>query len=255
MGSPRTPFGSFAFTTLLTSPSIEVVATHFSQLAETLREFYPIVRISWEEALQRFSWVLSGNSHDRLKADYSFQAGTDDAFDQWRVIFYRTQIPHLESGLSFGEQNTTVIDPKLACRLVQKKLATVVVYKKSLETERSFLSQLSVPNVQTSIVGEITGLYLILKFDSIRSLQRKWKWEFFQEGSFPFSEFFSELSAKLSATNIEPIVTIAFEKMDPLRQFVANCDSELRTALTRSKLEKTLALINVSFNEWFGAKI
>ena len=252
MGSPGIPFGSFSCTTLLPGPDIEVVAAHFSQLAETLKEFYPVVGISWEEALRRFSWVLEGR--ERIKADYSFQAGTLNKPDKWKVIFYRTQIPHLESGLLVGDQNTTVAT-ELASRLVENKLATVVVQKAALEEQRSLLSRLAGPNVGTSLIGEVTGLYLISKFDSIPALQKKWKWEVFKGDSFRFSKFFAEILSTLSTQNPRSIVTLPFDQMGPLRQFVASCDSQLRTALTKRDLERALAWIEVPFDEWFGVKI
>lgn len=252
MGSPKTPFGSFAFTSLLTSSNIEVIESHFTKLAEILREFYPVVKIPRKEAFQRFNWVLSGDNPEGIKGDYSFQTGTDDILDHWNVICYRTQIPHLETGLSSERQDTRIMNPRLAYRLVEGKLATVVVHKNSVEARQNFFSRLFGFNVPTTIVGEMTGLYVIFKFDSIPFLQKKWKWEVFKEDSFRFSEFFAEISTSLSATPTGPIVTIPFDRISPMRQFVSKCDSDLMAAMTKSQLEQTLALIGVSPAEWFG---
>lgn len=254
MGSPRMMFGDLWFASVCTSIKPEDVSVYFTKLAETLSGFYTATSISTAEVNDRFSWFLSEQNSEKPFAEYSFHVGTSDEADHWKTIVYRTQIPHIESGFSPDQRKTAPVNPKLIYRLIEKQVAAIAIYKDAGQVKGSVLTQVFRSNAGMTIVGEVTGVYLISKIDSISSLHKNWGRNFFQN-SYQFPEFCDRIEFQLRALSGERIITIPFDRIRPLRQFVAKCDSLLQASMTKSQLEKTLASIGVSMDEWFSAKI
>lgn len=253
MSSPIIQVDRFAFTSLLPEVNPEIVEFHLTKLAETLREFYPIVEISPYEILAKFRQLLAGHNSRMIYGRQWFHVGTGDQADSWVMVLYLTKVPHIETGIVETRHVPAPVDPQLAYKLVERGLASTVTCRMNPGARRGLLTRLFRPNKGLHDVGEVTGTYLIAKIGAISTLRKKWKWEALEENVSWFSELFAEVARILRAANTESTVTIPLHPDRFLRDFVARCDTQVRAALESSRLEQQLAAVDVTLDEWFAA--
>lgn len=253
MPSPIIQVDRFAFTSLLPEVNPEVVEFHLTKLAETLRDFYPIVEISPDEIMAKFRQLFADQNSRVLYGRQWFHVGTGHQVDSWVMVLYLTKVPHFETGIVETRHVPAPVDPQLAYKLVERGLASTVTCRIDAGARRGLLTRVFRPNMGLHDVGEVTGTYLIAKIGVISTLRKKWKWEALGENVSWFSEFFSEVARILRAANTESTVTIPLHPARFLRDFVARCDAQVRAALESSRLEQQLAAVDVTLDEWFAA--
>ena len=254
MPSPIIQVDRFAFTSLLPEVNSEIVEFHLTKLAETLREFYPIVEISPDETLAKFRQLLARHNSTMIYGRQWFHVGTEHQADNWLMVLYLTKVPHFETGIVETRHVPAPVDPQLAYELVERGVASTVTCRMNPGAKRGLLTRLFRPAMGLHDVGEITGTYLLAKIGAISTLRKKWKREALEENVSWFSELFAEVARILRVANTESTVTIPLHPDHFLRDFVARCDTQVRAAaLESSGLEQQLAVVDVTLDEWFAA--
>jgi len=253
MGNPIVEFKELSFIYFLRNVSAAGLEHYCSAFNRIFQREYQDVSFRSAQLVEKFQSALFDT--DRVRTTFSFDVSKRDVQEFWKLRLQTTLISHFEGGVVKKTPDNGKITWDIARLLLREGVADVITitqYEGGKKKWSLFHKSADAPVLD--LMGGIAGIYLLLKIEAIPALRKKMKWET-SDHDFDFYKFAEVIRASFDEKDSKQIVTIPFNDVYALKNFVADCDNKLLSRMTSKELNDLLASIEVSSNSWLNARI
>lgn len=255
MGKPLVEFSDLFLTHFLTVADQEYVSNYSRQLCDVLALFYIDTSLSETEFIREFTPLGDPHLQPPLERvyvpSYSFFARTHNGEHQWTLRLHRTELSHIAGGIKKQSPPNDPIPSALPHSLVANGLADVVAFT-SMEEGGSKGSGRAGSNL--TLTGTRWGMYLYLKIESLSELHKKFRWDA-ETGAENWSHSFISSLVSAFGDDAQSVVILSFDEIERVNEFVAECNAEALSRVTRDELEYLLQPTGINLQEWLKANV